>query len=228
MQKCETTNQTKSSQTSSFQKMHHSAPTALMDRPQMAKLAKPMCPSNQTLPPAFHKHLRSTCSCQHCPSPGEPRESWVSSSGGGAHGSGCQGPRKERGCLRICGLHTCPSRFLCCPLHRCLHAGSVPGEQSDPRKGLSSGLDSGHLSYLQWQALPLLHRGPLESAVCNEVIVWDGFHNTGGGKGGDGRRGPELKLFEADRWVHGDSLHYPLYCHILRGSIRNSKKLKIK
>lgn len=214
MQKCETTNQTKSSQTS-FQKMHRSALTALTDQPQIVKLAKPMCPSSQTLPPAFHKHLWSTCSCQHCPSPGELRESWVSSPEVGAHGPGCQGPRKERGWQGSWGLHTCPSRAPFTDIYTL--ALSLENSQTQ-EKALTWVI----WSDLWWQGLPLLNREPLESAVCNEVIVCDGFHNnTGGGRGGDGRRGAGHNSVKLT-----DSLHSPLYCHILRDSIINNKKLK--
>lgn len=143
-QKCETMNQTKSPETSLFQEMHRSAPTVLTDRPHFAKLAKPTCRSKQTLPPAFHKRLRSA----RVPALPGPCETCVSTPGGCSQPR-CQGPRKERtaGLRRGCWSAPVPRDVSSAdvrPLALPSESGQTGGKQlSSPPRLQSPGHTSG-------------------------------------------------------------------------------------
>lgn len=75
---------------------HSSACTALTDLPRCAKLAKPMCQTKQTLPPASCKHLGSACSCQHSQGSREPPETCFHPCGEMLTAQSTRDPRKVK------------------------------------------------------------------------------------------------------------------------------------
>lgn len=82
------------------------APTALIDRPHFAKLAKSTCLSKQTLTPAFQKCSLSAHSCQHCQGPAEAWGTWVSTQGVEvpvSPGSGAPGGKGQPYCKGAAG-----------------------------------------------------------------------------------------------------------------------------
>lgn len=169
-----------------------------------------MYPSKQTLPPAFHRCLRSTCLCQHCPGPGQPREPQVPSPGSGVRGPGCQRPWKG-----LPGERGCPSGMSCIPAPQDPSAALFPGihtlalsleNSQTQRKELISG--PGLRSFLHTSGSKGCPRGT-EGRLCKVQSamrsssglscprIWGGW---GGGLEGGGQG---LKLFNAGGWVRG-------------------------